>query len=374
MRTVADARAWAVRQWRNHWPEWLAEPSPTGPSWPLSPPTEREFAGATAEVSHAVRQWRALALEDGVDVEWVDRSWPSFGRQQLPGRLSLTPTAAARLAGQAEAWALASAAAQQLRRAWPDADLGRALASSAKALARLSEDDLVRLLAVLGWLEAHPGSGLWERELPVAGVDTKWFERHRGAVEALIEAITGQGPGLRRHGVRFAVKLPEGAARPTEFAVDLDQLKALSLSPSRVLIVENLTTLHALPELPGTAAVHGMGFAAPALGEVPWVAAAEQWYWGDLDTYGFQILGLVRAALPGVRSVLMDAGTLHEQQRFAVREPRPFRGEIGHLSADDRRALALLRADDARLEQERIPREYAHRVLAQLARQVVGSP
>ncbi|NHB84481.1 hypothetical protein G7085_07320 [Tessaracoccus sp. HDW20] len=38
-------------------------------------------------------------------------------------------------------------------------------------------------------------------------------------------------------------------------------------------------------------------------------------------------------------------------------EPRPYRGEIGHLNLEELAALALLRRDDLRLEQERIPRE-----------------
>lgn len=78
---------------------------------------------------------------------------------------------------------------------------------------------------------------------------------------------------------------------------------------------------------------------------------------------GFQILGLVRAALPDVRSVLMDVPTWAEHHAMAVDEPRPFHGEIGYLTAGELAALALVRAGDLRLEQERIPRAYAHAVL-----------
>ncbi|NHB84482.1 hypothetical protein G7085_07325 [Tessaracoccus sp. HDW20] len=52
------------------------------------------------------------------------------------------------------------------------------------------------------------------------------------------------------------------------------------------------------------------GFAAPSLAEVGWIRDAEVSYWGDLDTYGFQILGRVREVLPQTRSVLMDEATL----------------------------------------------------------------
>lgn len=127
-----------------------------------------------------------------------------------------------------------------------------------------------------------------------------------------------------------------------------------------MLICENATTL---PALPGTVAVHGMGFAAPLLAEVPWIRSAYVQYWGDLDTYGFQILGQVRRVLPGVESVLMDAATWRAHEGLSVPEPRPFRGVIGYLTAGELAALALVRAGDRRLEQERIPRTAAAAVL-----------
>lgn len=139
-------------------------------------------------------------------------------------------------------------------------------------------------------------------------------------------------------------------------------------APRAVLVCENATTLGTLPEVGGVVAVHGMGFAAPTLAEVGWLRDADAWYWGDLDTYGFQILGLVRAALPSVRSVLMDVAAWEEHQSLSVTEPRPFRGEIGYLTAAELAALARVREHDRRLEQERIPRSAAHAALrAELA-------
>lgn len=149
---------------------------------------------------------------------------------------------------------------------------------------------------------------------------------------------------------------PSVASGPGDFSVDLAGLRALDVAPTRVLICENATSIGVLPELRGTVAVHGMGFAAPVLAEVSWIRSARVQYWGDLDTYGFQILGQVRAALPDVESVLMDVATWRAHQSLAVPEPRPFRGVVGHLTAGELDALALVRAGDLRLEQERIPR------------------
>lgn len=364
MRTVADLRAWAARQWARNWREWAAMPESTGPpSWPLQPPTQRELAADPDAVALAVGQWRQLEGEDGVTLEWVERTLPSFGRQRLPSRAHLSGPAVARLLGESEAWERATAALAHLRHAWPVLEQHPAATRAVKALATLPEEDLVRLMAVLGWLEANPETVRWERELPVPGVDTKWVERHRTLVGELAHAITGSLPGLRRIGARFTVHLPPEADGVRQFSVDLEGLRGLGLRPQRVLIVENVVSLLSLPDLSGTVAIHGMGFAAPTLARVAWVAAAEQLYWGDLDTYGFQILGRLRAALPDVRSVLMDVATLTAYRGLAVTEPVPFRGAIGYLTAEEHRALAMLRTGDLRLEQERLPADAIRQAL-----------
>ncbi|MBK7819892.1 MAG: hypothetical protein IPJ61_02145 [Tessaracoccus sp.] len=365
MRTVDDFRSYAARAWARRFPAWLgalAEDVPAEPlSWPLHPPTEREALVAPDRAAAWATAWRRFGESEGVEVRWATRSWPSLGHQVLPARVSCAPAAVARIAGQADGWGVSEATVDTLRRGWPDVAFGEAVQSAARALVKMTIEDVPKLARVLGWLVAHPGSGLWERELPVAGVDTKWFERHRAVVEPLAAAITGEATGLRRHGVGFRVRIldPGSWSGAAEFTVGLDELVALALTPAYVLVCENLTSVSTLPELSATVAVHGMGFAAPSLAEVGWIRDAAVVYWGDLDTYGFQILGSVRAALPQTRSVLMDASTLEAHREFAVPEPRPYRGEIGYLTVAELEALALLRADDLRLEQERIPRAAA---------------
>lgn len=365
MRSAGEFRAWATKQWRAHWPGWLA--GTNSPRWwPLHPPTETTMSGDPDAVANWVGGWQRQARADGVTVQWVEKQWRAHGAQHLPARATATPAAMARLAGDGDTWSRASLAAERVRAAWPDADLAEAVRVSARTLGRMEEPDVVRLLAVLGWLATHPESGLWERELPVPDVHTKWVERHRGAVEALASATTGsEGTGLRRTPVRFRVRTldPELDTGVADFAVDIVELSKLAWAPAHVLICENATTIGTLSPLPGVVAVHGMGFAAPSLAEVGWIQSAHQWYWGDVDTYGFQILGHVRAILPEVRSLLMDVATLEEFMTLAVSEPRPFRGEMGYLTAAERAALARVRVSDRRLEQERIPREAAHRQL-----------
>ena len=364
MRSVDDFVAFARRQWRRRYPDWLAGGADGDLDWTLHPPTQAEALARPDEVAAWVTSWQRFGARPGATVEWVSRRWPSMGTQRLPTRVRASAELVAGLAGETAGWAIARQAVDGLTRGWPDLDLAAGIAVAARGLLALEAEDVPRLHAVLGWISAHPDSGIWERELPVVGIDTKWVERHRAAIEPLAASITGTGTGLRRRGIGFLVRDLAAAADDTGLSVDLAGLARLGFVPAVVLVVENLTTVATLPPLPGTVAIHGMGFAAPTLAEVDWVRSADVVYWGDLDTYGFQILGRVRAALPQTRSVLMDVETLRAAGDFAVTEPRPYRGEIGHLTLDELSALAALRAGDLRLEQERIPRELAHAALA----------
>lgn len=359
MRTVADFRALAERQWSRRFPSWLAGHG-EALNWPLHPPTESEALASTDRVSQWAQAWQH-AQGDDIRVEWVGRTWRSLGRQRLPTRVSATASAVARLSGNADMWERAVAAVKVLGRSWPETDFSDALPLVAKRLAALDEGETISLVTVLAWLAMHPASDLWERELPVEGVDSKWFEKHRAIVEPLLSAVTGHETGLRRHGLGFRVRVLDASLGdgPRQFTVDLAELSGLELRPSTVVVCENLTTVAALPEMDGAVAVHGMGFAAPSLAAVQWVKEARVWYWGDLDTYGLHILGQVRAALPHTSSILMDVETLTAHRGLAVREARPFRGRIGHLSVAELHALAMIREQDLRLEQERISREWA---------------
>lgn len=366
MRSVDDFREYAAASWPRRFPRWLVDPL-ASLSWPLHPPSHREALADPNAVAAWATKWRVFEDTTGVDVAWVERAWPGSGRQRLPAKVTATREAVAGIAGAGEAWGRGNDVVELLRRTWPDADLEDAIVGTARRLSRLEPLEHPRLATVLAWLEAHPDSGVWERELPVLGIDSKWFERNRSIVEAFSKAITGRSSGLRRRGVGFRVRsLDPELAGGIDATLTLEGLTALDVAPRRVLISENLTPVSALPPMAGTLAVHGMGFAAVSLSDVSWVMNAAVLYWGDLDTYGFRILGQVRQALTQTESVLMDGETLRSARAFAVTEPRPYRGPVGHLNLAELETLASLRSGNLRLEQERIPAAVVARALQEL--------
>ena len=140
----------------------------------------------------------------------------------------------------------------------------------------------------------------------------------------------------------------------------MDQLARLQLAPRVVLIVENLETGLALPDWGGVVAVMKLGAAVRLVADVAWMGRAHGLYWGDIDTYGFEILNRARSVLPHLQSVLMDRKTLLDHQALCVEEIKQvFAHGLPLLTADEAEVFEGLKCDRwgrrLRLEQERIP-------------------
>lgn len=367
MRTPEDLAAWAKRKYSAGFRGWLGESQEDsmnlGLRFPTDPPTEAVVAADPAAAAEWIRTWKRFEkpARPGVELQWTTRRWAGFGEQALPIRVELrSPTAVAGVAGQDRAWQALVDRADLLRAAWPENEgLPSGLPGAAAKLARLSDADLPRLIATVDWFLANPDSGLLARQVPVLGVDTKWLERHTDLVRRLVAALGGdRGLGLRVEPRRFRVRVLDGGDL-ADFTAPTAELSGLDWRPRCVLLVENRDSMAPLADLPGVVAVHSQGLAAPELAVVSWIARSRVLYWGDLDTHGLRILGLVRQVLPGTESLLMDRATLDKFSPLAVTEPAPFHGAVGHLTPDESKALRKIREHDLRLEQERIPWDYA---------------
>ncbi|WP_433675437.1 Wadjet anti-phage system protein JetD domain-containing protein [Microbacterium gorillae] len=343
---------------------------------PLHPPTERAVLRDGQDVT---RRWKE-SWEGIPGVVLATRSWASVGTQTVPERLELHGAdAIATFAGRAslEAWSRARSAAEAIR-AELDTDsnaaaadaVSAALASHARRLSDLEKPTATTIGSAARWLVDNPASGLRIRQVPIPGVDTKWLAQHRALVSALYGALTGR-PGLDLVAAPELVRMrildeklwPAG---PRHLSAPAAEWNRVDLRPHTVLVVENLETLLALPDLPGTVAVHGHGYGTSArLVDIEWLGTAPQLlYWGDLDSDGFGILNQLRAALPRFESVLMDEQTLRDHEALWTVDPtKPASLELTHLAPRDLAVRAFLAqqhdAGEPRLEQERILWPYA---------------
>jgi hypothetical protein len=356
--------------------------------WPLSiplhPPTEAEAGRAVEGVRGWIEAWRRRDRPG--ELMWVERAWTDLGRQWLPERLLLNaPSDIADWLGERGRWCRAAERRDRLLARFPA--LAGHIGRHFDWLADAEELELERLIAVLAALGSGKHRGIYLRQLPIAGIDSKWIGANRARVTDLLRPLLskGVGPdpsgdlwsiaGLRREPKRLRLRLLDRGLRAcvgglADISAPVEQVGALRLGPARVFIVENLQTGLAFPELRGAVVILGLGYAVDCLGAVPWLQGADCRYWGDLDTHGLAILDRLRGYLPWVRSLLMDESTLLDHRALWSQEDKPMRN------------LELVRLDDAeravydglssgrwgpavRLEQERIGWDYAsERIIA----------
>ena len=225
---------------------------------------------------------------------------------------------------------------------------------------------------MLDWLEKNPSSGLAPRQLPVAGLDTKWLEKRAGVVTDVLRSIRAIDDvadfysifGLKRlvPRIRARILCPElrsmlGGLKDIEAPVT--ELSELAIAPKRAIIVENLETGLALPDIPDTVAFMRLGNAVSLLSGLTWLQKCSTLYWGDIDTHGFVILNRARSHFPNLQSVMMDSATLLAYQDLWVEESAPSaETELSLLTPTERDAFEGLRTgrwdNNIRLEQERI--------------------
>lgn len=383
MLTVAQARAKARSRLRSSMSTWAAFGDTAAlVEIALHPPTEKQVLQDQAAAMDWAMSWREIAAPvheasepENTVIDWAQRSWARVGHQQIPLRLRLrTPEAVANFVGGDEArqWRrlLARAVTIRSRLAGADKDpVALAIKAQAKRILGLGQAEFDTLLDVVEWLRDHPLGTLRPRQLPIRGVDSKWFETHRSLVTALL-AATGHPDAVdvldAEPGVRMRILDPALAPSGlSDITAPVTQLSELAIAPGIVFVFENLESVLAMPTWVDAIAVHGSGYAVDNVSRLAWVHRARIIYWGDLDSHGFAILSRLRRHLAGVESVLMDEGTLMDHRDLWVTEPKPHSGEFPGLTGTEARALARLRAEgDARLEQERIPWDTALERLA----------
>lgn len=247
-----------------------------------------------------------------------------------------------------------------------------------------------RVLAVLDWFIAHPRPGIYLRQLDIAGVDTKFIETHRGLLTELLdivlpeEAVDRGASGVSAFNARYGLRREPPLVRCrlldpafhidglSDLSVPAEQFARLGLAVRHVFVTENLTNGLAFPDCPASIVVFGLGYGLQRLADVSWLRRAHVHYWGDIDTHGFGILNLLRAALPDARSFLMDRPTLEAHRTLWVQEPSEHRyaGDISRLRPEERALFEDLQfdrlGDRVRLEQERIGYGWLEQALRKL--------
>lgn len=369
----AALRARLARRFEKRRHEWLDGVG----DWPLiltlGRPTER-LASAHLE---RVRGWQQGWAEwrGAGTLGWNERRWPMLGVQRLPESIRFdSPEEVAAHLDEQPGWARACRRVREVSARWPR--LASLVTRRYEVLAGWPDEEFGQLLDVLQWLWAHPAAGIYMRQLPVPGVDSKWLEARQALVCEWLSALRGDTAttdlhaltGLRRLPTTLRMRVLDPRLRAltgglSDIQAPVEELAALRLPVTRALLVENLQTGLALGDLPDAVVMMRQGYAVELYGQLPWLREVECHYWGDIDTHGFAILDRLRAYLPDARSVLMDERTLLAHRALWGEEPMPARTQsLPRLRPEERDLFEQLLQHRwgpcVRLEQERIPWPY----------------
>lgn len=236
-----------------------------------------------------------------------------------------------------------------------------------------------RLLDIVSWLEQHPRSGLYLRQVDITGVHSKFIEAHRGVLSELLDmvlppeiidtAISGASRFAKRYGfrdkpsrIRFRILDPCHALLPgsvdQDFTLDAESFNRLDSTVSRVFITENEINFLAFPQVKNSMVIFGAGYGFDMLCRAEWLTRCRIYYWGDIDTHGFAILDQLRSLFGHVESFLMDRGTLMAFESQWGVEDTPTGRDLVRLTPEEMTLYNDLRDNRIRkrlrLEQERI--------------------
>jgi hypothetical protein len=315
MKSPAELAQRLARQWEN--PD-LREDRLIGDApWPLrlpiGRPSARAVAGDWPSIVVHIRNWRAVRYGH---VVWESTAYRATGEAvEMPAF-----------------WEISNA------REWVEAAASRSVSAEFKALDHIlaSSDPLFHSLLVRQrslWsdkplaevcqaaelallLEPVCAGGAPLRALSLAGIDTKFFERHRSLLIRLLDLrfdgeVSRQGletflDAWQENDHWLLVADLDGGLLPfSQMRVRSSELFGADLVIPNLLVAENENCIHLLPRpLPGTIAVLGAGNNLQWL-SAEWVGCSRVAYWGDIDTWGLSLLARARSTVPHLTALLM---------------------------------------------------------------------
>jgi len=232
------------------------------------------------------------------------------------------------------------------------------------------------LLKVCTYFKNNPNPKLYIRELPIK-VHTKFVEKNQSVLTTLLDAILDPNDTSlnksfeKRFGLKYAepmirFKILDHKISNTLFsgiddmALPLSLFQKLNLKVSRIVILENKVSLYnalTIPDKDSTIAIFGQGYSVSNLKEIEWFNNAQIIYWGDFDAHGFDILSQIRGYYENVQSILMDKDTFNKFYESEKGKILP-KEDLPNLLPEEQELYKLLKLNNWRLEQEKIPRDH----------------
>ncbi|NHB96963.1 DUF3322 domain-containing protein [Photorhabdus stackebrandtii] len=341
----------------------------------LKPPRGRSAISDMVHFQRFVDEWKSFPYQDLV--EWSSKNFRELSEQRIPTFVAIESV-------QHLIQFLGNDALSRSK-VWErnmkpflrvEKELYPALVKCIDIVEKLSLRDAELLAKLLPQLKQGLGEGQYLRALPLIGIDTKFLENHQILIEELTDVIH-KGAVSAFGGLTAwlgCLTNPKGwlTIRPlchTAMAalggipilqIPGELLKQHELPAPNILVVENLQSGLALPDMPGTVAVIGGGKNVAWM-DAAWLKGKRVGYWGDIDTWGLSILSDARDKFMDIESLMMDVETVKIHEDRMVSEPNPVESNPLSLNEDEAQLFNDLisgRFQSSRLEQERLSSDY----------------
>lgn len=356
---------------------------------PLRHPSGRELGNAFEQA----REWlEKLASQskaptgNGYELEWREVNHRQLGRNQIPvAAVFHRPADGLSFIGKSRESAQFDHLCDKILPIFPEL-LPWLTRKPLQGLAHAEQ--WPQFLRILSLLKAAPRPAIYIRQLDVAGVDTKFIEKHKKLLSELLDIVlpgdaidpsfTGTSGFEERYGflakpvqIRFrlldAILAIHGL---TDLQIPVEDFAGLNLPIHRVFITENIINGLAFPDAAQSLVIFGLGYGLDRLAGISWLKNKKIYYWGDIDTHGFAMLDQIRAYFPQTRSLLMDRNTLLEHQDQWGSEKSPTARELPRLNAAEATLYNDVKnnrlAEALRLEQEKISYTFLQAALTTL--------
>lgn len=241
-----------------------------------------------------------------------------------------------------------------------------------KALEQIGENSS-KIIIVLKWFEENPNHFVYIRQLDIEGIDTKFIEKNQTVLSELLEIIlpeTDYDINQKKFEDKFKLRKKPAMIRFRildnnyssqvfrDITIPVEEFHLWKNNIEKVFFTENEINFLSFPNVEKSIVIFGKGYGVHLFGEVEWLKEKQVFYWGDIDTHGFNILSIARGFIPELKSFLMTEQILIEHQNLWVKEEAPFVAEVKNLTIEERDLLDKLQnnfyGENIRLEQERI--------------------
>ncbi|MBV7317016.1 Wadjet anti-phage system protein JetD domain-containing protein [Shewanella sp. NIFS-20-20] len=369
----------------------------------LKPPKGNAALNNISHFQEFVDSWKSFCEQPEyesiqVNVRWERVMFRSISEQQVPTYLTIPDISSlGRMLGDVEEqqlkdWhsrissifdslstELAKRTVYPIRSTY-ERELFSTLIANLEILSGFSKLELELLVKLIPQLHKGMGRGSYLRALPVIFVDTKFIEKNLKLIESVTAAIidcSAKEMGLlswldcrdKPKDWLLVKPLCKNAADALGglplLRMSSETLLDFELPAKNILVIENEQSCLSLDSIPDTIAVSGGGKNVSWM-KANWLAKKRVGYWGDVDSDGLSILSDVRSKLSTIIPLMMDSETIETyRERMVAEHECTVKDPVGLTVAELALFRALRNGDyvHKRLEQERLPLDYVHKML-----------